>query len=124
MEPVKFAESNKTLKAPQGMTEEDVLDLHVYTDGDSCISCWKPTLRERLSILIFGRVWLSVYFGSTQPPVSVWAARRAFLTPPGRLGILWWNIRFQWGLLLVKLGLRKRGSPGQVESERSVGDAA
>jgi hypothetical protein len=25
------------------------------------VTCWKPTWRERISILIFGRVWLNMY---------------------------------------------------------------
>lgn len=46
-------------------------DLPVYTDGKHCVSCWRPTLKERFYILFRGRIWLGVLSGSTQPPVFV-----------------------------------------------------
>lgn len=89
MEPVGFPESNKSLGAPAGM-EDAVLPLPVWSDGQQCISLWRPSLRERLSILLFGRVWLSVLMGSTQPPVSLAGRRKQFdvtvvgVEPPNR----------------------------------------
>jgi hypothetical protein len=35
------------------------------------------SFRERLSALLFGRVWLFVLSGKTQPPVSLFAAKEA-----------------------------------------------
>ena len=74
MHPVKFKESNRQLNAPRGL-EEEVNPLHVWTDDIQCVSCWRPTWRERLSILFFGRVWLGVLSGHTQPPVSLHGIR-------------------------------------------------
>ena len=71
MKPINFPESNKTLSKPESMTDEECLSLDVYSDGEYCISCWKPTLRERLSILLFGRVWVWVLSGKTQPPITL-----------------------------------------------------
>jgi hypothetical protein len=86
MEPVKFKESNRQLDPP-GRTEYsldigDIKPLHAWTDGSQCISCWRPTWRERLSILVFGRVWLGVLSGGTQPPVSLHGEREFFQTEP------------------------------------------
>lgn len=78
MEPINFEQSNKTLLKPESMTDEECSSLHIYTDGEYCISCWKPSLRERLSILVFGKVWLWVLYGRTQPPVSIEGSRTVF----------------------------------------------
>lgn len=78
MTPIRFAEANRQLNAPAGM-EENVEPLHVWTDGQLCVSCWRPTWRERLSILFSGRVWLAVLaHGGTQPPVSLAGQNKYF----------------------------------------------
>jgi len=78
MKPIWFKESNRMLTKPQSMSEDECGDLYVFANGEQCISCWKPTLKERLSILVFGRVWLWVYSGHTQPPVSIETYRIIF----------------------------------------------
>ena len=71
MKPIKFKEANKNLLKPQGMTDEECSGLCVYTDGEQCISCWKMNWKQRIMSFLFGRVWLSVLSGQTQPPVWV-----------------------------------------------------
>ena len=78
MKPVHFKESNKILQRPGDMTDDECGTLSVYTDNTQCVSCWKPSFIERLSILIFGRVWLSVFSGQTQPPVWIEGTKSAF----------------------------------------------
>lgn len=75
MKPIKFKEANIYLTKPPSMTEEECGSLYVLSDGIDCISCWKPSFRERLSILLFGRVWLWVWSGNTQPPVALEARK-------------------------------------------------
>jgi len=74
MKPIHFNYSNKTL-TPSGQeysdSVTDVASLPVWTDGEQCVSCWKMTLKERLSALIFGRVWLALLCGETQPPACI-----------------------------------------------------
>ncbi len=41
------------------------------------VSCWEPSFRERLSVLLFGRVWLTFY-GEHQPPAGIDAVRNIF----------------------------------------------
>jgi hypothetical protein len=48
--------------------------LPVQQDSTQTLSCWRPYLRERLSVLFFGRVWLCVS-GSAHPPVWLSAER-------------------------------------------------
>lgn len=81
MKAIKFKEANKNLLRPPNMTEEECKNLWVYTDGKQCISCWKMSFLQRLSALFFGRVWLSVLGGYTQPPVWLYCAKTVF-TPP------------------------------------------
>jgi len=78
MEPRAFEQANKNLLKPEGMTDEECGSLPVFTDGKQCVSLWQMTWRERLSTLFFGRVWLIVWSGQTQPPVSLMAEREIF----------------------------------------------
>ncbi len=77
MTPVTFTESNKTLKAPPGK-ENEIIELPIWTDGKQCVSCYKLSWAERWSALFFGRAWLSVLSGVTQPPVWVLVKRKLF----------------------------------------------
>ena len=79
MIPTEFAEQNKTLTKPQGM--DDCGELPVYNDGTQSVSCWRMTWRERFSALLRGKVWLQVYAGRTQPPVSLSATKTIFGDP-------------------------------------------
>jgi hypothetical protein len=78
MEPITFKQANVNLQKPPSMTDEECSPLPIFADGEQCISCWRPTWRERLSILLFGRVWLFVVMGRTQPPVALMGARQIF----------------------------------------------
>jgi hypothetical protein len=50
----------------------------VFNDGQQSVSCWQMTWRERLAALFFGRVWLFVYFGASQPPVRMEVEKTVF----------------------------------------------
>lgn len=81
MMPRDFPEKTHELGPPPSLSEEECGRLPVCTDGKQCVSCWTPSLRERLSILFFGRVWLCVMNGDeTQPPVWL-AGKRAIFRP-------------------------------------------
>lgn len=71
MKPIDFKQSTKVLQKPSTMTDKECASLHVWSDGKQCVSCWKPTLKERINILFGGKVWLGVLSGGTQPPVFV-----------------------------------------------------
>lgn len=83
MKTVDFEQSNRKL-LPSGATYSEnvttVEPLHAWTDGEQCVSLWRPTWRERLSVLLFGRVWLALLSGATQPPACVVARREYFAT--------------------------------------------
>ena len=78
MKPIEFKESNITLNKPSNMTDKECSSLPVYTDGEQCISCWKPTWKEWWAILIYKKVWLSVFSGTTQSPVWLLGSKTAF----------------------------------------------
>lgn len=73
MKPIDFKESTKVLGRPSTMTAEECGSLPVWSDGRQCVSCWKPSFRERLKILFSGKVWLGVLSMGSQPPVYVTA---------------------------------------------------
>ena len=82
MTPRTFPEAEDTLTAPSDMTEADCGPLDVYRDevNHRTISCWRPSWRERLAMLVYGRVWVYVHAGgSTQPPIALSAARTVFV---------------------------------------------
>lgn len=71
MNPIRFAEANRELQKPEGMTDEQCASLPVYTNGQQCVSCWQATWKERIRFLFTGKAWLWVWSGETQPPVAV-----------------------------------------------------
>ena len=72
MKNIDFKESNRTL-SPSNKQYSDKIGkvsyLHIFSDGEQCVSCWKMTWKERFSALFFGRVWVAVASGKTQPPI-------------------------------------------------------
>lgn len=78
MEPKSFEQANKNLLKPEGMTDEECGSLPVYSDGKVCISLWQMTWLERLKALLFGRIWLFVHSGHTQPPVALMVENEIF----------------------------------------------
>lgn len=84
MKPIDFKQSTKVLQRSADMTNDECSSLHVWSDGMQCVSCWKPSLSERISLVFGGKVWLGVASGSTQPPVflsgkNVFKGASAFL---------------------------------------------
>lgn len=82
MRPVDFPEKTLDLQKPSNMTDEQCAPLAVFRDSqhNSTVSCWRPTWGERLSILLFGRVWLGVHAGGeTQPPVWLSGRHSVFI---------------------------------------------
>lgn len=80
MKPTNFEHSNKTLQPPSAIiyptdTVNGVSPLRIWTDETQCVSCWRMSIRERLSALFFGRVWVVVLSGKTQPPICVAAVK-------------------------------------------------
>lgn len=74
--PDSFRESNMIMSAPKGM-EDTCMPLEVYKDHVGVTSCWKFPFRERLKMLIHGRVWL-LCVGAGMPPVWVASGKTIF----------------------------------------------
>ena len=73
MKPIEFKQSNLTL-----IGGGKIKDLPVYRGGDHIVSCWKMSLKEKLSALLFGKVWLIVKSRKTQPPMKMHCERKGF----------------------------------------------
>jgi len=78
MIPANFQEANKNLLKPENMTDGECGSLPVFCDGNQCVSLWKLSWRERISIVLFNNVWLQVISGYTQPPVVLSATKTIF----------------------------------------------
>lgn len=111
MQPDRFPEKNKTLQPPQGMADCEPLD--VWTDGKRCVSRWKMTWRERISALVFGRVWVHIWSGYTQPPIAAQALRTVFAEPSIRQRTSAW-----WTLHLNRLAKRQTIAAAEVDPTR------
>ena len=81
MKPSAFEHSNKTLQPRGTKYSENVIGVEpisIWTDGEQCVSCWNMTWRERLSALLFWRVWIASLSGQTQSPIYAEAAKTYF----------------------------------------------
>ena len=59
MKPVKFKHQNTVFA--EGQSEYQPLpSLKIERDEGDVITCWKLSLYERLQVLLFGKVWLSL----------------------------------------------------------------
>lgn len=66
---IDFPGTNKVLTSPAGK-EHLVHELHVFNNGRTSVSCWQLSRDEVKEIIESGgKVYLSVMFGTTQPPV-------------------------------------------------------
>lgn len=94
MKPIDFPQSTKELQRPACMTDDECGSLHVWTDGNQCVSCWKPSLKERFKILFGHPVWMGVMSGRTQPPVYLEAGENVFephVETKSKI-VTWWRI--------------------------------
>jgi hypothetical protein len=80
MEPKYFPEANKILSKPPHMADDECGPLHVFTDGQICVSLWELSEEEKQEIITHGKIWLFVYSGTTQPPVALSTADTVFQT--------------------------------------------
>lgn len=84
MIPSRFPEATCCLAKPPGMSDDECGSLWVHRNPVeyTTLSCWRMSWRERISALLFGRVWIWVHAGGmTQPPIALLASRNVFTTP-------------------------------------------
>ena len=75
MTPIEFKGQTLVLKRPDNMSDEECSSLPIARLENTCISCWQMSWRERIEVLLTGKVWLGVLSGQTQPPVYVTVER-------------------------------------------------
>lgn len=66
---VEFEGQNLILQPPPGA--ENISPLPIFRNGTCCVSCWQLSPEEMAEVQRTGRVYLSVFWGMTQPPVFV-----------------------------------------------------
>lgn len=70
-EPVGWDGANVILKTPKGYTNEQVSDLHIFSNDVVCVSKWKLSKECIKEILETGCIFVEVLSGKTQPPVFI-----------------------------------------------------
>lgn len=79
MRPIAFRQAEYLLHNPGNNGGRCPNDLPIRYEDGQCVSCWRPSLRERISILLHGRVWLGVRMPrANQPQVWLVARREMF----------------------------------------------
>lgn len=78
MKPSKFEHQNAVYNGGPGIDPLPAYRGKNESGADVIVSLWRPSLRERLSFLFFGRIWL-VISGAAQPPVFLGAERELFV---------------------------------------------
>ena len=82
MKPIDFDESNSTLLGGSaGKYGVNVGNLPTFKDGIRVASAWKASLRERLSILFYGRIWFEIRTPKTHAPIRI-TGTKTILSPP------------------------------------------
>jgi hypothetical protein len=56
MKPIEFKEHNKVYAKDQ----EEYIDLPVYENELEVFHCWELSLRERVKLLLTGKLWINV----------------------------------------------------------------
>ena len=80
MRPTKFKESNKTYAENQ----PEYLPLPVFKSIDGqVVSCWQLSLRERIKLLITGKLWLCLHtFNKPLQPIFMTTIKSELLETP------------------------------------------
>jgi hypothetical protein len=73
MTPTPFEGSNRKL-LPSGheysLNVGSIEPLHIYTDGEQCVSRWVPTALELVALNEGASIWIHILCGENQPPVG------------------------------------------------------
>lgn len=72
---VKWNGANGALGPPEGTSEDQCRTLPVFNNGACSVSCWELDDDEIREIVRTRRIFLSVWFGPTQPPVFIGSER-------------------------------------------------
>lgn len=78
MYPDTFKQHNRTLGAPPGMDNCSSLQVYRHPTEPLLVSKWRMTWRERLSALLFGKVWVYVHASETHAPISLLVRKDIF----------------------------------------------
>jgi len=75
MKPVAFKESDAVLLRPKDMTDDECAPLPIFRARGMMegvlISCWKPSLKDIVRIILHRKIWVWVRSGTTQPPIAL-----------------------------------------------------
>ena len=70
MKAIKFNEANTLFRKPDNMSDEECSSLPAYKDEKEIISVWQMSVKERIKVLLTGKIWFSVLL-PFQPPICL-----------------------------------------------------
>lgn len=81
---IPFKECNRKLQNTPPTAQAAFYPGTFFTDGTNNVYCYRPTFMERLSILFFGRVWLTMKLGKDNAPPMMLAGKRTMFEDTGK----------------------------------------
>ena len=91
MTPSDFPEANLTIGCSPSArdygadSDAEVVPVRAFRADGQVTELWRPTWRERLSVLLFGRVWVTLLTGGGGPQPIALEGRRTIFTRQPRL---------------------------------------
>ena len=107
MKPVEFKHQNIVFAKDQP-EYQPLPALRIDSPTGEVVSCWKLSFKERLQVLIFGRVWMSLMsFNKPLTPSYLAVNRKEVYSHPDDL-VVWYKKLFL--ALRTKLNLKHKSS--------------
>jgi len=88
MKPINFKESNLVLTYPADMISEECKSLHVWSNGQTCVSVWNTSLLNRIKFIFTNHLYLIIRSGPSQPPVRLTFDSPLITEPTPNISIL------------------------------------
>ena len=85
MEPISFHPNEFTMHGFGDVADLQVVKVRYISGADTFVSCWKVSLRDILNILMFRKIYLSIY-GKQHPPVAISSSLGEVGVQPHQIG--------------------------------------
>lgn len=77
-----FKQANRRLANQPPAPQAPFFPGSYYSDGTNSVYLYRPTIRERISILIFGNVWLTMKLGKDIAPAMLLRGQKTVFEKP------------------------------------------
>jgi len=81
---IRFDHCNRMLAKESPKDQAPFFPGQFFTDGTNSVYCFLATWKERIAILFFGRVWLTMKLGKDIAPAMMVSGKRTVFEIPGK----------------------------------------